>query len=78
MAGVRWRVVYGLKGQYGRDDVKPVIEALIHDHSPLVRYTAIINTDPKKHIKELEELTHCSDEFVAQQAAGWLHKARSE
>jgi HEAT repeat protein len=69
---VRSRVASGLKEQFDRADVKPVIVALLQDKVPVVRYMTILTVGPEQHVKELEQLTQCDDRQVAEWATGKL------
>jgi HEAT repeat protein len=66
---VRWRVGFGLSDQLDREDVKPVIAALLEDDAPDVRYMTIVAVGAEKHIKELQELARCSNKQIANWAA---------
>jgi len=69
---VRWRVAFGLKEQLERADVQHVIAALLEDKVPSVRYMTILAVGPEKHVKELEQLTQCGDQQVAEWASAKL------
>ena len=58
---------FGLSDQLDRDDVKPVIAALLQGEAPAVRYMTILAAGAEKHAKELQELVQCPD----RQIAGW-------
>jgi hypothetical protein len=62
---VRWRVGFGLSDQLDREDVKPVIAALLQDDDPGVRYMTVLAVGAEKHIKELQELAQCPNKQVA-------------
>jgi len=71
---VRWRVGFGLSDQLDREDVKPVIAALLQDDDPGVRYMTIVAVGPEKHVKELQELAQCANRRIAGWAAEKLNQ----
>ena len=62
---VRWRIAWGLKDQFEREDVQAVIAELLKDPSPLVRYMTILAVGPEKYLKELKALAKGTDPKVS-------------
>jgi hypothetical protein len=73
---VRWRVASGLVEQLQREDVEPVIETLLEDDVPVVRYMTILAIGPENHTEELQALAQCQDRQVAGWAAEKLEQLR--
>lgn len=77
-ADVRWRIAWGLAGQYEREDVKQAIAVLLKDQSPEVRYMTITAAGPSKFILELEALAKGSDPRIAKWATEKLNQLAND
>lgn len=66
---VRWRAAHSLAGELRREDVRRVMDALLKDESPLVRFFAVLADGERKHIDELKTLAQCEDKQIADMAA---------
>lgn len=75
---VRWRLPGVVRDQTNDPEVKQVLDKLLHDPSPNVRYFTIMVLGPAKHLVELRELAGCADKKVADRAKGQLKRLEEE
>ena len=69
---VRWRVGFGLADELDREDVRPVISALLQDDNPGVRYMTISAVRVEKHFKELQQMAQSPNKQIANWAVETL------
>lgn len=76
---IRGTAAWGLAKEKDHPEVTKALAGLLAEPSPSLRYTAILILGATNYVRELQELTHCADARVADDAKrqlDWIEKRK--